>query len=50
MSAIDYVVRGTPMESKEEQALWHYNHSRAHDGHLPLSELPLGTRFVPIYE
>jgi hypothetical protein len=45
MSPIDYVVSEKPMESKEEEALWHYNRSRAHDGLRPLHELPEGVRF-----
>lgn len=35
-----------PNESKEEEALWHYNNSRDHDGLKPLTQLPKGTRFV----
>lgn len=50
MSPIDYLVKSTPMESKEENALWHYNRSREHDGLAPLDELPKGVRFVPIHE
>lgn len=38
------------METKEEEALWHYNRSRDHDGKKPLSALPNGTRFVLIEE
>ena len=50
MSPISYTVGETPMETKEEQALWHYNHSRAHDYLKPLTKLPQGTKFEPIYE
>ena len=48
MSSIDYVVSDKPMESKEEEALWHYNLSRERDGLLPLKTLPPGTQFLPI--
>ena len=48
MSPIDYVVSDKGMETKEEEALWSYNRSRAHDGLRPLTELPSGVRFVPI--
>lgn len=36
-------------ETKEENALWHYNNSRAHDGLPPLSNLPAGTTFTPLH-
>lgn len=36
------------MESKEDNALWHYNQARAHDGNPPLDELPRGTQFEPL--
>lgn len=50
MSPIDYIVKPTARESKEEQALWHYNRSREHDGYAPMDELPRGTRFEVIEE
>ena len=50
MSPIDYVVNNKYTETKEEEALWHYNHSRAHDGLRPLDELPSGVKFEPIEE
>lgn len=50
MSPIDYVVRDLLMETKEQQALWHYNRSRDHDGLPPLTELPRGVTFKLIYE
>jgi hypothetical protein len=37
------------METKEEEALWHYNKCREHDGLHSLSSLPKGTRFEEIY-
>ena len=52
MSPIDYVVKDSLMQTKEEDALWHYNKSREHDGLPPLEsvdDLPRGTRFEPIY-
>jgi hypothetical protein len=50
MPPSSYIVRDKGMESKEEEALWHYNRSRAHDGLPPVGVLPLGTEFVPIEE
>jgi hypothetical protein len=50
MSPISYTVSDKPMESKEEEALWHYNRSRDHDGLSPLTRLPAGTTFTPIPE
>lgn len=32
-------------ESKEEEALWHINSMRDHDGLEHLTELPAGTKF-----
>lgn len=49
MSPITYNVRGSGMETKEQEALWHYNHSRAHDGLPPLDELPDGVTFTPVW-
>lgn len=40
----------TSMETKEENALWHYNNALAHDGIRSVDELPKGTRFEPIHE
>lgn len=34
------------METAEENALWDYNDRRAHDGQLPLEELPRGTTYL----
>jgi len=50
MSPIDYVVKESVMETMEENALWHYNSSRAHDGLQPLKHLPSGVTFSPIQE
>lgn len=46
MSPITYTVSETAMETKEENALWHYNRSREHDCLPPLDELPEGVVFV----
>lgn len=35
-----------PSETKEEEALWHLNSARAHDGQGKLRHLPRGTKFV----
>lgn len=51
MSPISYLVRESASGmSKEEDALWHYNRSRDHDGLSPLNRLPRGTKFEPIFE
>ena len=52
MSPIDYIVKDGSMTTKEEDALWHYNKSREHDGLRPIdcvNDLPKGTKFVPVY-
>jgi len=38
----------SPMETKEENALWNYNSSRAHDGLKPKSKLPKGFIFQKV--
>lgn len=48
MSPISYVVNNSPMETKEEMALWYYNKSREHDGLNPLKSLPNGVKFEKI--
>ena len=48
MSPIDYVVSDKASESREEEALWHYNRSREHDGLQPLRQLPPGVKFEPV--
>jgi hypothetical protein len=48
MSPISYTVTDKPMETKEEEALWHYNRSREHDGLYPLRRLPVGVKFEEI--
>jgi len=49
MSPCYYIVSDKTMETKEEEALWHYNRSREHDGFGPVTELPKGTRFLPLF-
>ena len=48
MSPIQFVVSDKPFETWREEALWHYNHARAHDGLPPVEDLPVGTRHVPL--
>ena len=36
------------MESFVENALWHYNQAREHDGLPPLSEMPDNTSYKPL--
>jgi hypothetical protein len=36
------------METKEEEALWHLNSAREHDGLPPRERLPKGSTFSPI--
>lgn len=35
-------------ETKEENALWHINSMRKHDGLEPLEQLPYGVKFTKI--
>lgn len=48
MSPISYIVGDKSRETKEQEALWHYNKSRDHDGLPPLMRLPKGTKFEKI--
>lgn len=51
MGSIDpFIVRQYPMTSKEEDALWHINNMRDHDGLRRLRRLPAGTKFERVYE
>lgn len=47
MSPIQFVVSDKPSESWYEEALWHYNHARAHDGLPPVKIFPPGTTHEP---
>lgn len=49
-SITSFVVRATPMQSKEEDALWTVNNMRDHDGLPHLERLPKGTKFEKIYD
>jgi hypothetical protein len=42
------IVSESPMETKEQQALWHYNSARQHDGFNPVNKLPKHTKFTLI--
>lgn len=47
-SVSDMVVSSSPMETAKEQALWHLNSMRDHDGLKHLTKLPAGTKLTPI--
>jgi len=49
MSEFKTNARESTLETKEENALWDYNHARAHDGLRPLKNLPDKTKFEPVY-
>lgn len=40
--------KASAMETYRQNALWDYNHARAHDGLPPLSRMPRGTEYIPI--
>lgn len=48
MGSFTCIATRSPMKTLEENALWDYNSSRAHDGLLPLSRMPAGTLYNPI--
>jgi len=39
------VAESTYMETVAQNALWHYNKNREHDGQEPLKRMPKGTRY-----
>ena len=43
------IVNDYPMETKEENALWHLNSMRDHDGLPHRKSLSKGTKFVEIF-
>jgi len=42
------IATSSPMETKEENALWSYNSARQHDGLKPLKKLPKNFKFEKI--
>lgn len=42
-----FTVTSSSMESAKENALWHINSMRDHDGLRRLTRLPSGVQFVP---
>lgn len=48
MPGMVVTVEDKTMECKEEEALWNFNRSREHDGLIPVTKLPRGTRFEAI--
>jgi len=48
MSPYTDIVKESSNETLAQNALWHYNNARAHDGLSPLSRMPVGTKYVKI--
>jgi hypothetical protein len=44
-SVMPFVASSSPMESKEQNALWTINSMRDHDGLPRLTRMPAGTKF-----
>lgn len=44
------IVTPSIMETSREQALWHINKMREHDGLNPLKRLPSGTKFEEVFQ
>ena len=47
-SILPFEASSSPMETKEQNALWTINGMRDHDGLLHLTRLPAGTKFERI--
>ena len=45
MSPFEVVVQDSAIETKEQEALWHYNRAREYEGLYPLRCLPNTVRF-----
>ena len=43
-----FIVSNKISETKGQEALWHLNSMREHDGLKPMKKLPYGTKFEPI--
>jgi hypothetical protein len=41
-----FIARATYLETLAQNALWTYNHMRAHDGQAPLTKMPKGTTYT----
>lgn len=46
VGSFSYVASATYFETVAQNALWHYNSARAHDGYAPLSRMPAGTTYT----
>ena len=46
LGAFKHTVTESMYETKEENALWHFNNALEHDGLPPVNELPEGTQFL----
>jgi hypothetical protein len=43
-----FIASATYMETMRQNALWHYNKMREHDGQEPLKRMPKGTRYEKV--
>lgn len=48
MGSCSIVGTGSAVETARENALWHYNRAREHDGLPPVRSMPAGTVAVPV--
>lgn len=48
MSAISFIVTGSTMETPWQEAMWHYNRAREHDGLPAVSVVPKGSKLIPL--
>jgi hypothetical protein len=47
-SVLPFIATSSPMETKEQNALWDLNSMREHDGLPKLSRMPAGTKYERI--
>lgn len=43
-----FIASSSLRETLAQNALWTYNHMRAHDGQEPISKMPNGTKYAPV--
>jgi len=47
-SSARFIAEATYTETMRQNALWHYNKMREHDGQAPLTRMPKGTRYEKV--
>lgn len=43
-----FIATASMLETMRQNALWHYNKMREHDGQEPISKMPAGTKYEKV--